>query len=125
LTIVCRFHHHRRFKRCQKHGALELLFVEPAVTARRPQQRPGNSVAGARDILDALARRRILREVTGRRWFTVFVAEELAPEPTGHRVKRRVPCTTPDFPTGCGNTAWPARGRMTKGARNRRAKPRQ
>jgi hypothetical protein len=58
---------------------IALLFEEPAITAKRLRVRLGLSVRASHSAVDALVRRRIVREVTGRRWFRVFIADALAP----------------------------------------------
>ncbi len=52
---------------------------EPAITAKRLQVRLGLSVRASHLAVAALVRWRVLKEVTGRRWFRVFVAEDLDP----------------------------------------------
>ncbi len=61
------------------HAVVALLFEEPAITARRLQVRLGLSVRASHLAVAALVRRRVLKEVSGRRWFRVFVADALAP----------------------------------------------
>jgi len=62
------------------HAVVALLFEEPAITARRLQVRLGLSVRASHLAVAALVRRRVLKEVSGRRWFRVFVADALDPE---------------------------------------------
>ena len=62
------------------HAVVALLFEEPAITARRLQVRLGLSVRASHLAVAALTRRRVLKEVSGRRWFRVFVADALDPE---------------------------------------------
>ena len=61
------------------HAVVALLFEEPAITARRLQVRLGLSVRASHLAVAALVRRRVLKEVSGRRWFRVFVADALDP----------------------------------------------
>jgi hypothetical protein len=62
------------------HAVVALLFEEPAITAKRLQVRLGLSVRASHLAVAALVRRRVLKEVSGRRWFRVFVADALDPE---------------------------------------------
>jgi hypothetical protein len=61
------------------HAVVALLFEEPAITARRLQVRLGLSVRASHLAVAALVRRRVLKEVSGRRWFRLFVADALDP----------------------------------------------
>ncbi len=61
------------------HAVVALLFEEPAITAKRLQVRLGLSVRASHLAVAGLVRRRVLKEVSGRRWFRVFVADALDP----------------------------------------------